>query len=133
MESTTCPNSNNGLLLLGKSLLQNGTFQLRPGLVNLNHGSFGTVPLTVFNEQCRLLREQESCPEVWFRETYYRYIDISRQQVAALINARVEDVVLVENASYAVNSILRSFPFKVSQFLVLIAKKKVFNPLLLSF
>lgn len=99
--------------IYGHRLLDGGQFLLRKGLINLNHGSFGTVPNSVFERHCALLREQESCPEVWFRETYFAHVTEARAKVAQLINSSIDEVVLVENASYAVNSILRSMDFKV--------------------
>lgn len=96
----------------GHKLLQS-TFLLQPEIININHGSFGTVPKPVMDAHFRLLMEQESCPEVWFRKTYFEYIDKSRKCIADLIHSDVEDVVVLENASSAVNSILRSYPFKV--------------------
>ena len=93
--------------------IQNKLFNLYDGLINFNHGSFGTVPKPVLDIHFRYMLEQESCPENWFRTTYYKYIDRSRSLLAKLIHAEEKDVVLVENASYAVNAILRSFDFKV--------------------
>jgi selenocysteine lyase/cysteine desulfurase len=87
-------------------------FLLRSGLLNFNHGSFGTVPKDVMERHVQLLHEQESCPEDWFRRVYFNYVNESRQKIAELINAHVDDVVIVENASAAVNGILRSFPFE---------------------
>ena len=98
---------------LGHSLRKD-TFILREEITSFNHGSFGTVPKPVMDAHVRLLMEQESCPELWFRETYFTHIENSRKCISELINANIEDVVLVENASSAVNAILRSFPFKVS-------------------
>ena len=83
-------------------------FLLAEGFYNLNHGSFGTVPRPVSLRQHEYFLEQEAYPDTWFRKSYYDYIDKSRELVAGLIHARVDDVVLVENASNAVNSILRS-------------------------
>lgn len=88
-------------------------FSLRKDKVNLNHGSFGAVPKVVMTTHIANLTEQESFPEMWFREGIYKVISCSRQAIADLVNANVEEIVLVENASYAVNSILRSYPFKV--------------------
>ena len=83
-------------------------FYLNDSFCNLNHGSFGTVPKPVFDTQYQHFLEQERFPDTWFRQTYYEYIDNTREKIAQLINADQEDVVLVENASSAVNSILRS-------------------------
>jgi hypothetical protein len=52
-------------------------FLLDADYINLNHGSFGTVPRIVFDEQVRMLRLQESRPDDWFRLTYYQLIDQS--------------------------------------------------------
>jgi hypothetical protein len=83
-------------------------FLLGQGFTNLNHGSFGTVANPVASSQRDLFLEQESHPDTWFRVTYYEYIAQSRALLAGLINASTEDLVLVENASSAVNSLLRS-------------------------
>jgi selenocysteine lyase/cysteine desulfurase len=96
----------------GHSLLKE-CFTLYDGLRNFNHGSFGTVPKVVMQAQRAFHDKQESCPELWFREWYAGDINKGRQIVAKLIAADIDDVVMVENASYAVNSIIQSFPFKV--------------------
>lgn len=89
-------------------------FQLYAGLVNLNHGSFGTVPKMVMEAQMNFMKKQEQCPEQWFRKGYQCDINIARKSAAALVRADLDDIVLVENASYAINGLLRSFPFKVT-------------------
>ena len=96
----------------GHSLLSE-KFALFEGLVNLNHGSFGTVPRSIIAAQAEVMMKQESCPELWFREWFQPEIVKSRHEIATLINADVQDVVLVENASYAINSIVGSYHFKV--------------------
>ena len=83
-------------------------FFLNDSFCNLNHGSFGTVPKPVYAAQFNYFLEQESFPDTWFRQSYYEKINITRSSVAELVNADEEDLVLVENASSAVNSILRS-------------------------
>jgi hypothetical protein len=83
-------------------------FFLGQGFTNLNHGSFGTVARPVASAQRDLFLEQEALPDTWFRVSYFNYVAQSRRVLADLINATVDDVVLVENASSAVNSLLRS-------------------------
>jgi selenocysteine lyase/cysteine desulfurase len=98
----------------GHELLENDTFLLKPkNLINFNHGSFGTVPKPVMESHIAYLYEQEECPEIWFRQSYEPYLNKSREAVASLIKASsVNDVVMVENASSAINGILRSFSFE---------------------
>ncbi len=79
---------------------------------NFNHGSFGGVARDVKDAQDKLFEEAEDHLDKWFRITIYKYIDLARKDVSSLINAKVEDVVLVENASSAVNSILRTYPWQ---------------------
>ena len=101
--------------------LKDKYFLLANGFINLNHGSFGTVPRPVATRQQEYYLEVESYPDTWFRQSYYEYIDKSRQVVADLIQTCVENLVLVENASSAVNSILRSMGLKVSVLLFLLS------------
>ena len=89
-----------------------GLFLLEEGFVNMNHGSFGTVPRLIVEKQFSLMLEAESKPDYWFRTRYYEYVDISRTAVAKLINASPDDVILLENASSAINGIFRSSPLK---------------------
>jgi selenocysteine lyase/cysteine desulfurase len=58
------------------------------------------------------MRQQEAHPDRWFRQTFYDLIDLSRLRLAELIKVPVSSLVLVENASSAVNSLLRTYPFR---------------------
>lgn len=88
-------------------------FMLDPSMSHLNHGSFGTVPKDIFARQIEYLQEQESFPDKWFRTSYCEYMNQSRSVIGDLINGSPSNIVLVENASSAVNSLLRSFKWKV--------------------
>lgn len=83
-------------------------FNLAEGFTNFNHGSFGAVAKKVKEQQNAFHLEAESRPDNWFRETFYEYVKESRRRVASLIKADTDDVVLVENASTALSSVLRS-------------------------
>jgi hercynylcysteine S-oxide lyase len=99
------------IVMFGHNLQQ--YFLLKQGLVNFNHGSFGAVPKLVMDRLVSYLHEEEAFPDLWFRVSYYNYQDQSRKLIANLIHSSIDDLVMVENASYAVNSVLRSFPFQV--------------------
>ena len=92
--------------------LKNAMFQLMPGFTNLNHGSFGATPKIVSDAQTKYKLQQEAHPDHFFRKSIYYLVERSRRRLANLVNAPVSDLVLVENASDAVNSLLRSYPFK---------------------
>lgn len=87
-------------------------FLLNHNFCNMNHGSYGCVPRAVSIKQHEKFLEQESRPDKWFRITYYEYIKHSRIKLSELINCSMTDIVLVENASSAVNSIVRTFGLK---------------------
>ena len=79
---------------------------------NLNHGSFGAVPKEIVAKQFEYTLEQEKHPDIWFRQGYYEHINRSRNTLADLLNADIDDIVLVENASAAINCVLRSNTLK---------------------
>lgn len=79
---------------------------------NLNHGSFGATPKEIIAKQNEYTLEQEKHPDLWFRQWYYEHIDLSRSVLGDFINADKNDIVLVENASAAINCVLRSNTFK---------------------
>lgn len=89
-------------------------FYLANDFINFNHGSFGTVPVPVYDQQHAFFLESESFPDKWFRKSFMKYVERSRQLIASYVHSDENDIVLVENASSAVNSLLRSMKFKVS-------------------
>jgi hypothetical protein len=91
---------------------QLNNFLIDPSYLNLNHGSFGTTPLYVLEKQHQYILQQEARPDIWFRDTYKTLIQEARSRVAKLVNASADNIVLLENASAAVNSIMRSIELK---------------------
>lgn len=83
-------------------------FYLSPELTHFNHGSFGTVPKDVKIAQDMFFQKAETYPDRWFKKDMFKHLYTSRVKVANLIQAKnVDDVVLVENASAAINATLR--------------------------
>jgi isopenicillin-N epimerase len=85
-------------------------FLLDPEVVFLNHGAFGACPRPVFDEYQRLQRELEREP-VQFLSRERRFpelIGTVRARIAAYVGAAASDVVLVQNATAAVNAVARS-------------------------
>ncbi len=81
---------------------------LDPDTVFLNHGSYGACPLAVQAAQGRLRDELERDPVLFFARRYEPLLDETRRRVAALIGASADDLVLVTNATHAVNAVLCS-------------------------
>jgi len=85
-------------------------FLLDPDVVFLNHGSFGACPQPVFEEYQRFQRELEHEP-VEFLSLKRRFPELIadvRERLAAYVGASVDDLILVPNATAAVNAVARS-------------------------
>lgn len=85
-------------------------FLLDPDVVFLNHGSFGACPRPVFDEYQRLQRELEREPVEFLglKRRFPELIAAARNRIAAYVRADASDVVLVPNATAAVNAVARS-------------------------
>lgn len=73
-----------------------------------NHGSFGTVPRPLLDAQTSLLRRVDQHPDSWFRRDLKKLYFQGCDAAAKFIGASNEEVVLVDNATTAVNTVLRS-------------------------
>jgi isopenicillin-N epimerase len=95
-------------------------FLLDPGVVHLNHGSFGACPIPVFEEYQALQRELESGPTDFFTRKAARWfwggaerpgrLAEARAKLAAFVGARADDLVFVPNATSGLNAVIRSLP-----------------------
>lgn len=83
-------------------------WQLEPGVVHLNHGSFGAAPTAVLVEQQRWRDLMERNPVRFMVEHYQPALEEARAALAAFIGADPAGLVFVNNATAGVNSVLRS-------------------------
>ncbi|EFC44759.1 predicted protein [Naegleria gruberi] len=87
-------------------------FYLDANYTNLNHGSFGSTPKDVMAANFKYQIDMEEKPDPWFRMTVLPKYDQSRKMLSKIIGSQNDDdVVIVENASVAINAIFRSIPF----------------------
>ena len=86
-------------------------FLLKDDIVFLNHGSFGACPRPVFEEYQRWQRELESDPVDFIGRRTQDLMLESKQELAAYLNAPVEQMVFVPNATYGINVVARSLDF----------------------
>ncbi|KAI0787793.1 PLP-dependent transferase [Fomes fomentarius] len=93
-------------------------FALDHKYVNLNHGSYGSLPLPVLYAANKLAYEVEFCPDRFHRLAYKPQLINTRAAVANLIGADTDEVVIVPNATHALNTILRNFEWREGDLLI---------------
>ncbi|MFD9002311.1 aminotransferase class V-fold PLP-dependent enzyme [Streptomyces sp. NPDC059582] len=85
-------------LLLGDGRPAVAAWSLDPGMLHLNHGSFGAVPLVAQHRQNELRAEMERAPVVWFPQLPDR-LAATRAEIAGHLRVEAADLALVPNAS----------------------------------
>jgi isopenicillin-N epimerase len=93
-------------------------WQLDPDVRFLNHGSFGACPGEVLDHQSELRRRLEAEPVRFMVREYPELLDRARISVASFLGADPDGLVFVNNATGAINSILRSLDFRPGDELV---------------
>lgn len=83
-------------------------FLLDPTVTFLNHGSFGATPRAVFEEYQRWQLELERQPVEFIGRRADGLLDAARARLALMINAPVDDLVYVTNATWGVNVVTHS-------------------------
>ncbi|KAH9945382.1 PLP-dependent transferase [Epithele typhae] len=93
-------------------------FPLEDDYVNLNHGSYGSVPLPVTYAAIELGSVIEANPDRFMRFDAKPLLDKSREAVAKFIGAETDEVVFVSNATHGINSVLRNFEWHAGDVLL---------------
>ena len=88
--------------------IRESIFFLDKDVAFTNHGSFGTVPKPILDAHNAMLKEVECNPDLWFRLNLTPEYIKSCEAVANFVHAAPQEVVLVENATSAVCTVLRS-------------------------
>ncbi len=83
-------------------------FLLEPGVVFLNHGSFGATPRPVFEACQEWQRRLESEPVRFYQRELMGHLRSARDALGVYLNAPAEDLAFVPNATAAVNIVARS-------------------------
>ena len=84
-------------------------FALDHDYVNLNNGSYGSLPAPVFDFCTRVARDIEANPDRFIRADLLNVLRGLRERVAPLIGAQADEIVFTANASHAINTVLRNF------------------------
>ncbi|KAI9570595.1 pyridoxal phosphate-dependent transferase [Boletus coccyginus] len=93
-------------------------FGFEPNYVNLNHGSYGSLPLPVRAFCDELTDEVESNPDKFIKINCIKYLNRVRERVAKLIGAETDECVIVNNTSHGLATVLRNFVFNEGDILV---------------
>ena len=83
-------------------------FQLDPGVIFLNHGSFGACPKPVFAAYQAWQRRLEAQPVLFLGREFTDLQLSARQELGAYLGAEANDLVYIPNATYGVNIITHS-------------------------
>ncbi|KAG5294526.1 aminotransferase family protein (LolT) [Histoplasma ohiense] len=86
-------------------------FLLDPNYKNLNHGSYGTFPAVVRDEARKFQDELEAKPDLFFRYLQAKYVDVARKELAKVLNAPMNEIVFIKNATTGVNIVLRNLQY----------------------
>jgi isopenicillin-N epimerase len=85
-------------------------FLLQPGVVFLNHGSFGACPRPVFEAYQAWQLELARQPVEFLGRRFEGVMRTAREALAAYVGASADDLVYVPNATTALNIVARSLP-----------------------
>jgi isopenicillin-N epimerase len=85
---------------------------LDPAIAYLNHGAYGAVPLPVQRAQQRLRDEAEADPMRFYARGLPDRLTAARRHLARFVGADPDGTALVANASTGINAVLRSFPLR---------------------
>jgi hercynylcysteine S-oxide lyase len=75
---------------------------------NVNHGSFGSPPREVITKYREYQEQMDFNPEKFIRFTLNEKINETRKIVSEYINAELDNLVLIENASDGINAVFKS-------------------------
>ena len=87
-------------------------FLLKPDVIFLNHGSFGACPRPIFEAYQAWQEELENQPVEFLGRRFVGLMSKARQQLAAYVGCRRDDIVLAPNATTALNTVARSLPLE---------------------
>ncbi|HUQ06755.1 MAG TPA: aminotransferase class V-fold PLP-dependent enzyme [Kofleriaceae bacterium] len=81
-------------------------FALDPGVLHVNHGSFGACPRAVLEHQAAVRARMEAATMRWFVLHHTAALDAARADVAAFLGCDPDGLVFVPNATHGVATAL---------------------------
>ncbi len=87
-------------------------WRLREGTIYLNHGSFGPSPVSVLDARREWLDRLESQPMEFYVRTMEPALLDARQQLADFVGTARDNLVFVDNATFAMNILADSLQLR---------------------
>ncbi|CAF1059836.1 unnamed protein product [Rotaria sordida] len=97
----------------GHSLLP--LFSLDPSYININHGSYGSAPKYIHEKLQEYQLKAERNPDRWFRLDVQIEMENLRKKLSKYVNCDPDDLVILDNVSAGINSILKSLKFQSNE------------------
>ncbi|EGW34795.1 uncharacterized protein SPAPADRAFT_53204 [Spathaspora passalidarum NRRL Y-27907] len=95
----------------GKQFREKYFTSIDPEVYPVNHGSWGQAPDPVIQKFKQASGEQYHYTDKFFHDIRDKYTD-ALKQLSEVVNCDYHNLALVDNATTGVNTILRSYPFK---------------------
>lgn len=93
---------------------------LDPEVTFLNHGSFGATPRCVLEKQSQLRAQMERQPVKFLDRDLRPMLDESLATIGALLGTSPKNLAFVPNATYGINSVVKSLRFEPGDELVIV-------------
>ena len=87
-------------------------FLLDSDITYLNHGSFGACSRPVFEVYQKWQEKLENQPCHFYVNELLDELKTARQELSKFVNESPDNVVYIPNATFGINAIARSLPFK---------------------
>ncbi|CAF2433487.1 unnamed protein product [Rotaria sp. Silwood2] len=100
----------------GHSLLP--LFSLDRSYININHGSYGSAPKYVHEKLHEYQLQAERNPDRWYRLDVQVAMKKLREKLSKYVNCDPDDLVILDNASAAINSIFKSIKLKSNETII---------------
>ncbi|KAI0293755.1 PLP-dependent transferase, partial [Russula brevipes] len=96
-------------------------FGFEPDYVNLNNGSYGSVPIPVSSTTATTLRAIEENADRFIKLYLSDHLSPARCRMAKFVGAGPEEVVFVPNTSHGLNTVLRNLAWNKEDIIVMAA------------
>ncbi len=89
-------------------------WNLEPGRIYLNHGSFGPSPRPVRESQLEWMRQLEANPQRFLTRDREPLLHSAIQHLAEFVGAQPDHIIPVDNATFGMNLVANSLPLQAN-------------------